>query len=297
MPAGLPRAPSPDLPMKPIRVLQRAADVLRALEARPGSALGELHAATGIPKPTLLRLLGTLEAERMVWRAMADGRYRSRVSLGRPMPSEHKHFRLLEVAAPHLTALRRRVVWPSDLTVREGHAMKLIETSRRESSLAMHRDAIGFRIDMLVSAVGRAYLAFCPAAERDRILAHLRADAAKKRDRYPHVALLEPRTVERTLAQTRERGYGVRDLRFGGLGWRSEEDDDRLAAIAVPITTGRKVLACINIVWPRRYDTEAAIARRYLPELRKTAAAIAAGVAAEGSVAVTAPAAKRASDG
>ena len=64
-----------------MRVLQRAAELLRALEARPGSSLAELHADTRIPKPTLLRLLGTLEAERMVWRAMADGRYRARASL------------------------------------------------------------------------------------------------------------------------------------------------------------------------------------------------------------------------
>jgi len=258
--------------MKPIRVLQRAAELLRALEARPGSSLAELHADTRIPKPTLLRLLGTLEAERMVWRAMADGRYRARVSLERPVLADHKHLRLAERAAEHLTALRRRVVWPSDLTVRQGFYMKLIETSRRESSLAMHRDSIGFRIDMIVSAVGRAYLAFCPEPERERILAHLR----KHPGRYPNGGMLDARAVERALAQTRERGYGVRDPRFGGLGWMSEEDDDRLAAIAVPVMSGGTVLACINIVWPRRFNTEAETARRYLAVLQRTAADIAA---------------------
>ena len=262
--------------MKPIRVLQRAAELLRALEKRPGSSLAELHADTGIPKPTLLRLLGTLEAERMVWRAMADGRYRARVSLERPVLADHKHLQLAERAAAHLTVLRRRVVWPSDLTVRQGYGMKLIETSRRESSLAMHRDAIGFRIDMLVSAVGRAYLAFCPEAERERILAHLRRHPA----RYPNASVLEGRAVERVLAQTRERGYGVRDLRFGGLGWVSDEADDRLAAIAVPVMAGTAVLACINIVWPRRFNTESETAGRYLALLQKAATDIAAEAAA-----------------
>ncbi len=274
--AGLPRVFLQEThPLKPIRVLQRAAELLRALEKRPGSSLAELHADTAIPKPTLLRLLATLETERMVWRAMADGRYRARVSLDRPVLVDHKQLQLAERAAAHLTLLRRRVVWPSDLTVRQGHVMKLIETSRRESSLALHRDAIGFRIDMLVSAVGRAYLAFCPEAERERILAHLRRHPA----RYPNASVLEGRAIERVLAQTRERGYGVRDLRFGGLGWVSDEEDDRLAAIAVPVMSGTAVLACINIVWPRRFDTEAETARRYLALLQRTAVDIAAAAA------------------
>lgn len=257
--------------MKPIRVLQRAASVLRALEAHPGSGLSDLHVDTGIPKPTLLRLLATLENERMVWRAMADGSYRARVSIGRPVLADHKHLHLAGVAAPHLTALRRRVVWPSDLTVRCGCFMKLIETSRRESSLAMHRDSIGFRIDMIVSAVGRSYLAFCPESERESILTRLR----RHPESYAHRALLEARTMHRVLAQTRARGYGVRDPRFGGLGWISDEDDDQLAAIAVPVIADRKVLACINIVWPRRFNTEGDIARRYLGELQRTAADVA----------------------
>lgn len=262
--------------MKPIRVLQRAAEVLRCLESNPGSALADLHARTRIPKPTLLRLLATLEQERLVSRAMADGRYRARVSIARPARADHRHLQLAEAAAPHLTMLRRRVVWPSDLTVRQGYYMKLIETSRRESSLAMHSDAIGFRVDMLVSAVGRSYLAYCPAPERERILAYLRDHP----ERYPHGAMLEARAVQRVLAQTRERGYGVRDSRFGGLGWLSQEDDDRLAAIAVPVMAGTRVLACVNIVWPRRFSTEAEIARRYLPELQRAAAAIAASATA-----------------
>lgn len=257
--------------MKSIRVLQRAAEVLRCLEAHPASALADLYAKTGIPKPTLLRLLATLEQERLVSRAMADGRYRARISIARPSRPDHRHLQLAEAASQHLTALRRRVVWPSDLTVRQGHHMKLIETSRRDSSLALHRDAIGFKVDMLVSAVGRSYLAFCPEAERDRIVAHLYASPSRRRSGV----LIERRDLQRILVQTRERGYGVRDPRFGGLGWLSHDNDDQLAAIAVPVASGARVLACVTIVWPRRLHTEAEIAQRYLNDLRQCANAIA----------------------
>lgn len=268
--------------MKPIRVLQRAAEVLRCLEAYPASALADLHAKTVIPKPTLLRLLATLEQEGMVTRAMADGRYRTRVSVSRPGRADHRHLLLAEAAAPHLTALRRRVVWPSDLTVRQGHQMKLIETSRRESSLGLHRDSIGFRVDILVSAVGRTYLAFCPESERERILSFLYAHP----ERYPSAGLLDRRDAQRVLLQTRERGYAIRDPRFGGLGWLSEQNDDRLAAIAVPVMSRSRVLACVNIVWPRRLHTEADVARKHLAELRLCAAAIGLAFASQTSTAL-----------
>jgi len=263
--------------MKPIRVLQRAAEVLRCLEAQPGSALADLYAKTAIPKPTLLRLLATLEREGMVTRAMADGRYRTRVSISRPSRADHRHLLLAEAAAPHLSALRRRVVWPSDLTVRQRHHMKLIETSRRESSLGLHRDSIGFRVDLLVSAVGRAYLAFCPESERERLLSHLYAHP----QRYPSAGVLSRRDMQRVLVQTRERGYAIRDARFGGLGWLSEQDDDQLAAIAVPVVSHSRVLACVNIVWPRRLHAEADVAKKYLADLSLCASSIALSFASQ----------------
>lgn len=257
--------------MKVVRVLQRAADVLRALERRPGSGLADLHADTGMPKATLLRILATLEGEQMVRRAMADGGYHSRVSFLSPARADQKLLDLADAAAPHLVALRREVVWPSDIGVRRGYYMRLIESSRRVSSLAMHRDDVGFRIDMAVSAVGRAYLAFCPEAERTRLIGHMRAHPA----RYPGCAALDDARMKRVITETRAREYAVRDTAFGGLGWLADEEDDKLAAIAVPVMAGRTVLACINLVWPRRLQTEAQVAKRHLADLQRTAAAIA----------------------
>jgi len=258
--------------LKVIRVLQRAAEVLRALERRPGSVLAELHADTGMPKPTLLRILATLEGEQMVRRAMADGGYHSRVSFLSPARADQKLLDLADAAAPHLIALRRNAVWPSDIGVRRGYHMRLLESSRRVSSLAMHRDGVGFRIDMAVSAVGRAYLAFCPETERARLIAHMRAHPS----RYPGCAGLDDARMKRVIAETRARGFAVRDTAFGGLGWLADEDDDKLAAIAVPVMAGTGVLACINLVWPRRLQTEAQVAKRHLGDLQRTAAAIAA---------------------
>jgi IclR family mhp operon transcriptional activator len=256
--------------MESVRLVQRIAILLRALQGRPASSLADLHRDTGMAKPTLLRLLGSLEQERMVWRAMGDGLYRTRVALERSDLLKPRHLLLVEAARPHLAALQRAVLLPSDLTVRAGREMLLIETSRRESTLDMHRDPLGYRIDLLHSAVGRAWLAFCPAAERERILDGWPVHATRR------LPALERDAFERVLAQTRARGYGMRDSRFGGLGMLREARDDHLAAIAVPVMERQSVIACINLVWHRRISSEREIARRNLGALQSAATAIAA---------------------
>lgn len=256
---------------KPVRVIARAVAVLRALDGREMRSLAELHAATGLPKPTLLRLLGALEAEQLVWRAMADGRYRSRVAIARAPPIAARHARLAAVAAPHLAKLNERVFWPSDLAVRAGLQITLLETSRRESRFLMHRDPLGTRIDLLLSAAGRAVLAYLPPAERDRLLDALTARPSARMDRAP----VDRPAVLRMLAQTRSRGYAVRDPSFGGVGLLREERDDKLAAIAVPVLGRGRVIGSLNLVWPRHLQNEATLARRHLPLLREAADAIA----------------------
>lgn len=259
--------------MKTIRVISRAVAVLRALEQSPGQSLASLADATKLPKASLLRVLATLELEGLVWRAIGDGLYRNRVSITELSASHLQHHRLAELAAPVLQDLQRRIVWPSDLAVRQDFAMAMVETSRRVSSLSLVREALGFRVDMLMSAVGRAYLAFCPEDESREIVEHLRA--------HPEDCINPQRIsaagVQRMLEETRLQGYGVRDPRFGGSHRTIKEFDDGLSAIAVPILAeDGRVLGCVTIVWLRRFKLEREIVRNHLPQLRAAARKIAA---------------------
>ena len=52
-----------------IRSVERAIDVLQALNRRPISTLGDLHCETGLPKPSIVRLLRTLEAKGLAARS------------------------------------------------------------------------------------------------------------------------------------------------------------------------------------------------------------------------------------
>jgi DNA-binding transcriptional LysR family regulator len=83
-------------------------EVLRSLDERRGQSLAELHAATGIPKPSLLRILDTLEASGFAWRAIGDGRYRRRFALILRPSLADELLAIGEIAAPFLEACAAR---------------------------------------------------------------------------------------------------------------------------------------------------------------------------------------------
>ena len=262
--------------MKSIRALERGLEVLRLLQQHEGRSLQQLHEASALPKPTLLRILHTLEQAGLAWRAIYDGQWRGGVSLQTGERTPERALRLAEVAAPHLAALQRKALWPSDLLIYNDFKMELAESSRRLSGLAMNpRYRIGYRVDLFLSAPGRAWLAFCSDAERATVLAHYHAHPPEN---ARSVAVFR-RELPAILAETRRQGYAVRDAIFGGSEQDISEFDDGIDAIAVPILGPAGVPGCINLVWPRRYGLRAKVVEAHLEDLRATARAIADGLA------------------
>ena len=74
------------------------------------------------------------------------------------------HDRLTAVAAPMLAAFRRKIGWPSDIGIFDRRDGDLAATSRDLGVLVLNRK-IGTRTPLLLSALGRAYFAFCDDAE------------------------------------------------------------------------------------------------------------------------------------
>lgn len=257
-----------------IRAVARAIAVLRALQDGGPATLADLHRRTALPKPSLLRLLATLEAERAVWRAQGDALWRAAVELRPSAILRPADQALIDAAMPALDALRHAVVWPSDLAVRDGERMRLLETTRRASGLAVNRDEIGLRIDMLRSAVGRAYLGACGERERAAI-----ARLLAQRQRRALDAVLAD--ITQAVEEFTRQGYAVRVRGFGGHDEAIERFDDQLDAIAVPIVAAGRALGSINVVWLRRVDRRAAVVARHLPRLQAARAAIAAAFEAQ----------------
>lgn len=254
-----------------VRSLERGLEVLRVIERRGAATPTMLHAETHLPKPTLTRLLRTLEIKGFVWRSIADGCWRLALQRHGAADMPASAHRLAAVAGPVLDDLCEIVRWPSDVSFRQRTFMQLCETSRRRAYFTLNRLEIGYRINMLLSAPGRAYLAYCPDRERAALL--------KKLSRDPGIGaelLGKPREFERLLDTTRQRGYAVRDPKWGGDYRRPREEfDDGLAAIAVPILGRNRVIGCVNIVWIARILTVDRIVSAHVQQLQSAAARIA----------------------
>jgi IclR family transcriptional regulator, mhp operon transcriptional activator len=254
---------------KIIKGLERGLLVLQALHMQPDSSLHEVHVVTRISKPSLLRILHTLMRAGLVTRRLADGRYRTGSTLSQS-PSRRAHRdRIAEVAAPVMERLCERISWPSDLMVPAGDHMEIRETSRKRSPFLLQAERIGLPVNWLWSAVGRVYLAYCPAKERQRIIGLL-TGSAKPEDRLAR----EPARLNAILAEVRARGYGTRDAAHVGGYYGGPPHADGLLAIAVPLRDRARVVGAINILWLRTAFTVEAFAGRHLPDLQAAAAEI-----------------------
>jgi IclR family transcriptional regulator, mhp operon transcriptional activator len=259
--------------LETIRGLERGLQVLAVLQSSPILSLHDIHLATRISKPSLLRILNTLEHAGVVSRRLIDGHYRIS-AFSRMARKRDRYDRVAEATAPVLDRLCQKVRWPSDLMVPAGDHMERRETSQAYSPFfahSPHRKRVGQPIGWLLTGVGRAYLAFCPERERDDILQRLR-----KSDEPGDRLSRDPKRLDKILAETRQRGYGTRDPGFVGGGYGQPPRDDGLAAIAVPLLDRTRVHGAINILWIKTAFTIEDFAARHLSDLQAAASEIVA---------------------
>lgn len=253
-----------------IKGLERGIKVLQILQSEQISSLQDLHLATSYSKPSLLRILNTLMGTGMVTRRLADGHYRLS-ALTDVVRRRDRYDRVAEAAAPVLIRLCEKVKWPSDLYVPAGDYLERRETSRPNSPFVLRSvvrpGSIGTRIGWLMTGHGRAYLASCPAKEREAILQRLRK-SKHPQDRLAH----DPKSLDKILSEVRQRGYATRDPGFtGGTYDGPAWFDDGLAAIAVTLADRTRAYGSINILWIKTAFSVAQMAEKHLADLQEAA--------------------------
>lgn len=234
----------------------RALRILAAVARADGPvSLAELCQMVGLPKATVHRLAGLVEAEGLIERDPLARRY---VVAG---GFDDLALRALRTAPVHRNrrAILKRLSERLGETVNVGvmHGGEVMYVDRVESAWPLRMELKpGSRVPMHCSALGKLLLAFAPRSVRDGLL---------------RVAALEPHTpntitsrqrLEAELDATRHRGH-------------SEDDEEFLAGvccIAVPVRDAKgKVLAGLAVSAPTA-RLPLARARTYLPDLREAAA-------------------------
>jgi IclR family mhp operon transcriptional activator len=270
-----PGKPGKSAPRAPVA---RALAVVEALNRAPVMHVGEIAEAAGLPKSSAVRLLAQLAeagyAERLS--RAAGWRATSRVL------ALSSGFRMSDLVTEAARAPMRRFTarhrWAVFLGVPEGHDMLVRYGTVAESPLAVDAFIPDVQTPFLLSALGQAWLAFAPAAEREAVLARLalsrRASDRLARDRAD---------LDRMLARVRKRGYSITDEATRritkNVARRALEGRKRATGLAVPILAGERILGALSLRYFRSSLSDEEAARLYLEPLRELAVEIGEGVA------------------
>lgn len=245
---------------EPVVALMRGLDILRCLNEQGPVTVGQLHAHTGIAKPTIVRVLETLAHMGYVQRCDDGPKYTVTAKVLTLANGYDAQAQLLAVASPILDAQRQAVGWPIELGVFDHDAMVILNTSRKAGVLAINRKP-GSRVPVLRTALGRAYLAaLAPAVLHD----HLQRLAQQPDPDFDLAR--RPDAFAAILAAAREHGYAVADTETLSNG----------RALACAILHGHAPIASVNIVVHTSAMSRAELEQRYGGVIRAIAAEISA---------------------
>lgn len=254
---------------KTIRALDRGLHILELLSRQGQMTLADLRKASGLSNPTLLRILLTLQDRKWVRRNIVEGRYELAHSLGNLLGETARAHPLAELSAPYLLDLKsRQAGWPSDLCTLIGPGrIEIVESTRLRGPMALTRTALGIRPSMVMSAHGRAILAFSNEAQCERHFQAILKSGTKE-----DMLWIETGKFEEEIARTRKQGFGLREPNY----WQAPFDPGpELGAMAVPILSKTGVHGTISLTWmAEEMSLDEVLAAGSLLDLQKTSARI-----------------------
>ena len=236
----------------------RALAVLEALAAaeRP-AALGELTAMVRLPKPTLYRMLGMLQAAGLVMREPGARRYAPGPRLAALGRSIMLNASLRGERRAILARLVEELGETCNFTMLDGPQVVYVDRVETAWPLRMTLTS-GSRVPLHCTASGKLLLALLPKAARERLVAQLPLT------RFTESTLTEPKRLYAELNRIRANRYAT----------DNEEFHAGLVCVAVPVAADRRACAALAVHAPAsRMPLERALG--HLPLLRRAAQAMA----------------------
>lgn len=216
----------------PVNSVCRALNVLRVLNRRRIATVNALYMDTGIPRPTIVRMLETLMHEGYVVRDNMCGGYRVTEQVAELSEGYNGISRVIEVARPLSIGLTRKIKWPIGLGVLDDDAIEILYWTGTISPVVHTNTVLRKRADLFKSAMGRAYMAFCDDAERERHITRIRKSFSSE------FGVKEELAFRHRLDRIRRAGYALRDPRTEPL---------RMTTFGVPIMEKEQVAAVMSV--------------------------------------------------
>lgn len=248
----------------PIRVLNRGLDVLLELNKLERAAINTLAAAVRLPRTTTFRILETLRHAGFVERDAFDY-YRPAIRVRTLSDGFDDEAMLAHIAKPLLGKLGERVAWPVAIATPAGATMMIRETTLSRGPIPLEHHGAGVRVPLLVSAAGRAYLAYCERQQRESLL-ELLARSSLPEDRMARSRV----EVERMLSETRSQGFG--------LAHRARRASEE-TSLAVPVRVKDRILAALTVRFVANALPLRAAIDKFIPWMREAAQKIESGMA------------------
>ncbi len=254
-----------------VSALERGFAVLHCFEQAPGPLSNrDLSSRTGIPKPTVSRLLATL-VNLGYLRQAADGeRYELAAGVLRLSRSFLDGLDIRQHARPLLSALADETGAGCLLGLPDGLDIAIVEACRPRRALLALRLDVGSRVSIAASAMGRACAAALPDADRGALLGRI------------------AETSESPPAELRALRTAIDDCRRDGYALSLGAVQTDVNAIAVALRTADGEILEVNCGGPAYLLTEHKLRHEIAPRLAATARRLAASI---GGAVVGSPAA------
>jgi IclR family mhp operon transcriptional activator len=260
------REPSTMPSYAPVKSVRKTLELLKELNRQNINSVDNLHRATGLPKPTVVRLLETLIADGYVTNDKRQGGYRITSLVQSLSCGFQGDAPVVEAGRPWATAFTRRFRWPVAIAILDKDAMVVRLSTIADSPVSPMHATINMRLQLLTRALGRAYLAFCPSSERDLLLSFL-MNSSDPEDAGAH----DRKTTLALLRRIRALGFAERSLFV---------EPTSSTTLAVPIMRGKNVLASVGLTYFRSVMSAKEAHGRYVSALQELAANISKSVVA-----------------
>lgn len=227
------------------------------LNLNNGATVSEVAAAIDLPRTTTYRILETLCIAGYAYRAASDERYRLTILVRGLSDGFDDEAWITQIARPYIYELCTELVWPIAVATVSGTTMLVRQTTDHRSPLAIEKRGPGFRVPILASASGLAYLAFCPREQREALM-----DLLAKSRREEDKPARNRKKIYEILTEIKKRGYST--------SRRARRVSDELS-LSVPVLAGDRLVAALTIRFASTAVPEAEGAKRFVPRLQATA--------------------------